>query len=354
MSLYIFGVGLTFLLYLLYSHLTRNFKYWKSLNVPYNKPKLLFGNVFRVCTFEKSIGEFIDDLYKNTKSKLFGFYVFDQPFLLIRDPDLIKHVLVKDFEHFSDRSVISNGDDDKFASSMLFNLKNPSWRNVRMKVTPTFTSGKIKKMTELIINSSKGLIEYVEETKSHKNEFDARDLVMKFTTDVISTCAFGITANSFKENAEFREASKRVFELNLSRAIQAVSSFFAPMIFKIFKMRFIEPSAIAFMHKAFIETLRERENDKTFRGDLVDILIQIKNSEENSSEKIGKSWCNLLNISIIDAIIFLQMITYWYLKQFNFLLLVLKLQDQQFFILYMSYLKTNKYKKNFVKSSKWH
>lgn len=52
-----------------------------------------------------------------------GIYQFTLPTLLIRDPELIKQITVKDFEHFMDhRSVIPNNDDPVWSKN-LFALK---------------------------------------------------------------------------------------------------------------------------------------------------------------------------------------------------------------------------------------
>lgn len=95
-------------------------------------------------------GEFFYDVYMKYKEhRAFGIYVFFKPNLIITDPDLIRMVLTKKFRNFHDRGVFYNEKIDPLTGH-LFALPGKKWRNLRIKLTPTFTSGKIKQMFTII------------------------------------------------------------------------------------------------------------------------------------------------------------------------------------------------------------
>lgn len=52
-----------------------------------------------------------------------GVYQFTQPSLIIRDPELIKELTVKDFDHFTDHRQFGDIDIEPLWSSNLFLLK---------------------------------------------------------------------------------------------------------------------------------------------------------------------------------------------------------------------------------------
>lgn len=93
-----------------------------------------------------------------------GFYSFDKPRLLLRDPELIKNLLIRDFNNFSNKMVSGNYK-DIIGSHTLFLLKNPFWKNLRYKLTPIFTSGNLKNMFGLMLEICDDLYGYLDNLK---------------------------------------------------------------------------------------------------------------------------------------------------------------------------------------------
>lgn len=145
-----------------YLYMTRKFLYWKKRGIDEITPTPFTGN-FAECFFmKKSPGEFVKDLYDRAPEVSYsGFYIFDRPFLLVRDPEVIKNILVRDFNYFADRFAAASPD-DKLGSSNLFIVKNPAWKILRSKLTPIFTSGKLKKMFQLMLEVGKDLDTHLE------------------------------------------------------------------------------------------------------------------------------------------------------------------------------------------------
>ncbi|NEU34565.1 cytochrome P450, partial [bacterium LRH843] len=85
---------------------------------------------------------------------------FQTPVLMIRDPELINYFLIKDFGHFHDRNMPTSEDFDLMGSS-LASLTGQRWRSLRYKMTPTFTSGKLKRMFSQIVSCSDAIIDHV-------------------------------------------------------------------------------------------------------------------------------------------------------------------------------------------------
>lgn len=95
---------------LFYLYVQRRFKYWKGKNVPQAEPKFPMGNCQGMGS-TTSIGLIVSRLYKKYKNEKFvGMYLFWNPVLVVNDLNLIKNILVKDFNHFHDRGITIDTD----------------------------------------------------------------------------------------------------------------------------------------------------------------------------------------------------------------------------------------------------
>ena len=95
--------GLIVCLYITYRFITRNNDYFTKRNVPYIKPTLVFGNTLRVFMRKVSVHDSVIELYSQLDGhKIGGIFQLMQPVYLVRDPELVRHVTIKDFEHFVD------------------------------------------------------------------------------------------------------------------------------------------------------------------------------------------------------------------------------------------------------------
>lgn len=145
-----------------YLFMTRKFNYWKKRGVFEIKPLPFLGNFASCMVMKQSPGFLFRDLYNSAKGQPYlGLFILDKPCLLIRDREIIKDVLIKDFNYFCDRSCTSKSN-DRLGRSTLFLMKNPTWRIVRAKQTPAFTSGKLKKMFDLLMECIVNLDTYLD------------------------------------------------------------------------------------------------------------------------------------------------------------------------------------------------
>lgn len=80
--------------------------YWKRKKIPSIHARPLIGSIAGMITFQKNVAEQFHEFYfdEATKDEPFvGIHMFQKPTIVIKDPELIKRVLVKDFSSFSNR-----------------------------------------------------------------------------------------------------------------------------------------------------------------------------------------------------------------------------------------------------------
>ena len=108
---------------LIYYWFNKKFSYWKNHGFEYVKPEFPFGSMsgvgYKVHFSEKSRAFYNE--FKN-KTKAVGMYFFTAPSILITNLDLLKHILVKDFNSFHDRGLYVNTKADPL-SGHLFALE---------------------------------------------------------------------------------------------------------------------------------------------------------------------------------------------------------------------------------------
>ncbi|XP_068084554.1 cytochrome P450 6j1 [Anabrus simplex] len=280
------------LLAVAYVYFTRNFRTWEKKGIPFLKPIPFFGNYKDLILVRKTTGVLLKDIYDKAADKPYiGVYAFDQPALVVRDTELIKKVLVKDFSAFVDRNFTPDKKLDPLAHRGLFSVSGQKWRQLRMKLTPTFTSGKMKRMFSLVDECGKQLVTYVEK-HTEDGVLEVKDAMARFTTDVISTCAFGIEGDALtSDNSVFRAMLKRIFDLTYVRGLALMTAFFAPALASALKLQFVDDLTMNWIRKTVWSTVEYREKNNVVRKDFLDMLMQIRSKgqvEDDDNKEVSQ------------------------------------------------------------------
>jgi len=158
-----------------------------------------------------------------------------------------------------------------------------------MKLSPTFTSHKLKEMFGLISQCANHLIDYMGEITKNENELiEVLELMAKYTTDVIGSCAFGIEINSLSnEKNEFRRIGRTVFRQPLSDIIRTKIKAYSPRLFDILGYILPQTELTKSFTRIVIDTINYREKNNIIRHDFIDTLRELK-KHSNKMEDIGK------------------------------------------------------------------
>lgn len=261
------------------------FTHWLRHGIPFPNPRIPFGNQRDVSGH---MAHFIDHFYSMFKhsAPLFGIYIMQRPIAIITNMQLVKMVLVKDFQNFSNRGMYTNERDDPLSATM-FTTDGHKWRKMRTKLTPTFTSGKMKYMYPTILEVADKLEDCMSKiVLDEQRELEVKDILARFTIDVIGTFAFGIECNSLEDpNAEFRQMGKLIF------SDPRHSGWFSLLIAtfkreaKWLGVKVVREDVSRFFLRVVRETVEYREKEDITRNDFMDLLIRLK-IEENGKLSI--------------------------------------------------------------------
>ncbi|XP_014244486.1 cytochrome P450 6a2-like [Cimex lectularius] len=255
------------------------YDYWKKKGYPYVEGSFPFGTSPPLFFSKIYQGHIIEKIYNELSPHPFGgFYIVQTPHLMLRDPVLIKHIMVKDFSHFRSRFGNRSSPDDPL-SQHLFNLEGDLWRSVRVKLTPTFTSGKMKMMYALFEACANNLSKVLDDSVG--KDVDIKDLFARFTTDVIVTCAFGLEVDSLNDPTnEFRTIGQDIFPPYATRLMKLTLFIrFSSMRFlrRLLRLTTLPKKVNNFIINTIKDTIDYREKNNVKRNDFLNLLIEMRN-----------------------------------------------------------------------------
>uniref|UniRef100_A0A1B6LVT2 Cytochrome P450 n=1 Tax=Graphocephala atropunctata TaxID=36148 RepID=A0A1B6LVT2_9HEMI len=289
-------VGVVALLVKLYSA----HNYFSRRNIPYDKPRGLLGG--RIST--KSMPLLLWEMYKKGEGhKLFGFFVLWSPSILIRDPELIKQILVKDFSFFYNRGMYVNEDREPLTGH-LFALEGEPWRKLRTKLSPAFTSGKMKVMFETIVKYSDKLVDHIK--KNPKGEpLECQSLMIKYTLSNIAATAFGIEPDVFEEDSPFMKMAIKFTAPSLELFAKTFLFFNLKSVTHLLPFTMIQKDVSTFYLDLMREAVSLREKGNVVGTDFLQMLIQLKNKGFIEGSSAEDKNCLTANQIAAQAFVFI-------------------------------------------------
>lgn len=268
---------LAFLIGALYIWLNGHYAYWRRRGVPGERPTFLLGNMrgFARSLHWTDINLRIYGKFKS-RERFCGFFTFLSKALFVMDLDLIRRMMISDFNSFADRGLFHNVRDDPLTGNLLF-LDGEQWRWLRHNLTPVFSSGKMKFMFPTIVQVGQQLARAAEKSLG---DFEAKELCSRYTTDVIGSCAFGLECNSLSNpKSEFLQMGRLVTEKPLHSGIVQAFMFSQPDLSRRLRMRLFRPEVSEFFCETVRQTLEYREREHVKRKDLIQLLMDLKEGD---------------------------------------------------------------------------
>lgn len=303
MSIFVLSTLLSLLLTTLFLYIKLKFSYWKRRGVPFIEPTIPFGNFGPTFQRKRAFGQNIHDLHNASVEPFQGIYYGFRPILLIRDPKIAKEILIKDFQYFRNRGFHFDTKNDPLAANLFFS--DEKWREIRTRLSPAFTSGKLKAMVQTIIDCGKSLEQYLMECAAGQKEIEVGELFSRFTTNVVASIGFGLEIDCFKNpNNDFRQHTRRFFEdmIHWKNTIRFNISFISPFLTKLLKFRFVDEEVANFIINIVRQNLDYREKNQIIRNDFFQLLIELRNAgklqiDEDDDANDDNDWNGNTNIT---------------------------------------------------------
>ncbi|XP_054723292.1 uncharacterized protein LOC129233267 [Uloborus diversus] len=277
-----FFIGIV-IIYLLYRLFAKKQSYWKEKGLREADPVPFFGSLLQ--NVKKPLHELELERYR-TLGKIYGYYEGTSPLLSIADPKVLRNILVKDFHAFSGRRKIELG--DPIFENMLQMLHGEDWKRVRTIVSPTFTTGKIKRMMGIFKECSSTIEKNFTAAAEKGEAIDVKRYYGAFTMDIIASAAFSTKIDSHNNpKNEFVNMARSVFSMNINWRFVFFLLF--PRLMKLFQIKVFPPKGLKFFHNVTLEIMEERKRTGKTRNDFLQLLMDTaKEVEEDTSEPADK------------------------------------------------------------------
>ena len=145
----------------------------------------------------------------------------------------------------------------------------------------------MKEMFPLIAECAGNLENLLDKVASSEEPVNCRDMTVKFTIDVIGSCAFGINTNALAdENNEFQAMGKKLSDSSLKQIVRESCKQYAPSLFKLIGGYLRTKEIDDFFIDLVRDTMNYREEHNVFRPDIIHLLMELKKHPEKI-ENIG-------------------------------------------------------------------
>lgn len=205
----------------------------------------------------------------------------------MRDPELLKQIIVKDFDYFADHTTfIETKTNDLFGNSLIM-LRGQKWRDMRATLSPAFTGTKMRLMFKLVTECVDDLTRHLSQRgeAGQRNNWDMKELFSRCTNDMIASCAFGCKVNSLENTEnEFYVTGKKLLQFPIIKSILFSA---IPKVMGWLGINFIDDTVASYFRSLVLDTIDVRDKQGIYRPDLINTIMRLQKGQ--TVEHIGEN-----------------------------------------------------------------
>lgn len=283
----------------------RQYSYFRDRNTLYLKPRFPFGSIGQ-CSTILEMNKWIYDSYMQFRGRaqLFGIFFLTAPQVVVTDLDLVQDILIRDADKFPNHSMYLNESMDPL-SAHLYSLSGERWRNMRTKLSPSFSLANTRDTFGTVHAVCFDLLQYVDRRQQRQQRvYHDDDLAMSvvnvtdmsklFFCDAIGSAAFGMACHALSdEDTVFLQIANEYFDPSPFRMTILLFLIAYTKLANMIPMRLDSRKVTKHFSDIINETVSYRETNNIERNDFLDILLRIKRNggllqDDESGEVIGR------------------------------------------------------------------
>lgn len=275
---YIFVITTLFVIF--YQCIFRFWCFFSDRNIKFVRGCPLLGSNYKSILGIEPAAISYRRLYEHFPTEKFiGFYRFcGRPSFLIRDPDLVKQLLITDCNHFTSKKssctpTLFGGQETKLSDNDFF-------------THPIFYGKRLRNFHMFIVKKSEQFVETLKQTDKIAKLFDGRDLFSRYTNDVLASAAFGIEINSLKDiNNKFFKASSSLNETQYMNDLKLLANLHFPTQNCNHMNSTNGNKNIDYLWKTLMDLVKMRLIHGKNENNMIDLLMKVRNGELQRNEK---------------------------------------------------------------------
>lgn len=258
------------------------FNTFKRIGIPGPKPSLIYGNYPEVYKhgITQAYLKWLQDY-----GSIVGIYLGAKPLVLVKDPEFIKILQVKEYENFSKRDLYIDGGmipGDTFNTSIIFG-DGQKWKTFRNLLTPAFNTSKMKQIVNVWNATVDRFFEHFDKIPNKENGVEVFEPFRQITVDSIMKVAHSLNPGVVgKKDDHFLQSSFKFFQPKY-RDFVVTLAFLFPEFLRVIKFYNYVQDALkdVILHKPstkfvieyFYNFLNHRRIDETSKNDVFQRML---------------------------------------------------------------------------------
>ncbi|KAK0072324.1 hypothetical protein PV325_011549 [Microctonus aethiopoides] len=217
---------------------------------------------------------------------MIGFYNFHVPGLIIRDPELIKTVMLTEFNNFDKNTSSLDPHLEPLLTTNPFFTSGLEWKTNRAILVNALSGCRLKHIALQLQTVCDKFSNYIEEQTSMSDgnfSVNIKQLMSCFTAEFVAIAAFGIDGKSFTNESEtFAQTVKSMFPPVGAGEIIGITTFFLPFLAKILRIRFMPKNIDNYFRQIINCVLQHREDTGEIAQDFLQKVVELcKTGKDN-------------------------------------------------------------------------
>lgn len=210
-----------------------------------------------------------------------------EPRMMIIDPNLVNEILINKFHHFKDNefSKIFNPKVDPLFKRNPFLARGDTWMEYRSEIATAFSSQRMMSIFPIMEVICEKM--YIQIISHIKRPFEARELALRYTADIVANCIFNIETDCLSGDCDIRNMSKRLSSPPLRTIFFMILTEIFPALRSYVPIKFISSDVESFFLNFFERSMRRRKQNGLKLNDFLDYVISLREKKRLSHADVS-------------------------------------------------------------------